>query len=345
MAKSFFFLDAGRKFFSKAVIEKLIDSVSDAGIDYFNLYFSDNQGFRFSLDDMIVKTEYGEYDLSIALGDGYCQPEENKAPCGTNGYLTQADMDGIIDYANSKGVELFPAFEIPGHMGALLEKFSHLRYEGSKSSLDITNPEAVAFAYAVLEKYATYFKSRGCKLFNIGGDEFANDLGTMGFERIYNDGKMKSFVTFINGAAQILFDMGFEVCAFNDGFCYNNDAETYGKLDTRITVLVWSPGWGGYRLAKPSYLKEQGYHLVNAAEKYYIACDCEDWEEKKNIISNFELHSFGVKEPEYIEKVSGGMICVWTDHGHTYGPDNGVALLEYLPPLISTFGEAFKKYK
>ena len=52
MAKSFFFLDAGRKFFSKEVIEKLIDSVSEAGVDYFNLYFSDNQGFRFSLDDM-----------------------------------------------------------------------------------------------------------------------------------------------------------------------------------------------------------------------------------------------------------------------------------------------------
>lgn len=345
MAKSIFFLDAGRKFFSKEVIEKLIDSVSEAGINCFNLYFSDNQGFRFALDDMIVKTEYGEYDLSTALGDGYCQPQENKAPCGTNGFLTQADMDRIIDYANSKGVELFPAFEIPGHMGALLEKFPEFRFAGSRSSLDITNPKAVAFAYAVLEKYATYFKSRGCKIFNIGGDEFANDLGTMGFERIYNDGNMKYFVPFINGAAQMLFDMGFDVCAFNDGFCYNNDAETYGKLDTRIIVLFWSNGWGTYRLAKPTFLKEQGYSLVNAGEKYYIACDCEDWEEKKQTIKGFDLHTIGDKTPEHVDDVFGGMICVWTDRGHTYGPDNGVALLEYLPPLISTFGEAFKKYK
>ena len=66
MAKSIFFLDAGRKFFCKEVVKKLIDSVSEAGVDSFNFYFSDNQGFRFSLDDMIVKNEYGEYLEMIA---------------------------------------------------------------------------------------------------------------------------------------------------------------------------------------------------------------------------------------------------------------------------------------
>ncbi len=29
-------------------------------------------------------------------------------------------MDDIISYANSKGIELVPALNVPGHMGAIL---------------------------------------------------------------------------------------------------------------------------------------------------------------------------------------------------------------------------------
>ena len=68
----------------------------------------------------------------------------------------------------------------PAIWGAILEEFPDLRYTGSKSSIDLTSDEAKAFAKAIVEKYAAYFASKGCKHFNFGADEFANDLGSMG---------------------------------------------------------------------------------------------------------------------------------------------------------------------
>ena len=99
--KAIFFLDAGRKFFSVKSICTLLEAAAQAGLDQMQLYFSDNQGFRFALADMTVETEYGTYDLSDVPGDGYCQ--EDKAPDGSGGYLTEGDMEAILNRAAGLG--------------------------------------------------------------------------------------------------------------------------------------------------------------------------------------------------------------------------------------------------
>ena len=50
--KSAFHLDAGRKFFGVPALKTIIDTLAEANIDFFQLYLTDNQGFRFALDDM-----------------------------------------------------------------------------------------------------------------------------------------------------------------------------------------------------------------------------------------------------------------------------------------------------
>ena len=107
-----FFLDAGRKYFGVPAIRKLLDGASREGLDMMQLYVSDNQGFRFAPGDRVVRTPYGVYDLTPALGDGYCQ--EDKAPDGSGRYLTQEDMEKILDYARQVGVEIIPALNMPG---------------------------------------------------------------------------------------------------------------------------------------------------------------------------------------------------------------------------------------
>lgn len=72
------------------------------------------------------------YNLAEALGDGYS--DGGKYPDGSGQYLTQSEMDEIIDYANRKGIEIVPCINTPGHMGAILEEFPQFRYSGSKSS-------------------------------------------------------------------------------------------------------------------------------------------------------------------------------------------------------------------
>ena len=114
--KKIFFLDAGRKYFSPDSVKKLLDAVSRAGLDTMELYFSDNQGFRFALNDMTLNTAWGSYDLTPALGDGYVQ--EGKAPDGSSRYWTEADVDEILNYAESLNIRIIPALNMPGHMGA-----------------------------------------------------------------------------------------------------------------------------------------------------------------------------------------------------------------------------------
>ena len=139
---TYFHLDAGRKFFGVPALKSILDTLAEAGIGNFQLYLTDNQGFRFALDDMSLTTDYDTYDLTPALGDGY-STSDGKAPCGSGKYLTQEEMDDIIAYANSKGIDIVPCINVPGHMGAILEEFTGFRYKKysstSKSSIDLGN--------------------------------------------------------------------------------------------------------------------------------------------------------------------------------------------------------------
>ena len=91
-------VDCGRKYFSPENIKKLIDNAAAAGFNQVELYLSDNQGFRFALDDMKVTTSTGNtYDLTPALGDGYS--DGSKYPDGSGKYLTQSEMPASMSPA------------------------------------------------------------------------------------------------------------------------------------------------------------------------------------------------------------------------------------------------------
>ena len=143
MYQKLLLLDTARKFFSVSQIKTYIDALSAAGFTHLQLYFSDNQGFRLSLDDMTITTPSGNvYDLTPCLGRGYSQPDKKMYPHATDDYLSQADMDEIIRYANEKSIEIIPCINVPGHMGAVLEYFPQFRYTDewkrtSKSSIDL----------------------------------------------------------------------------------------------------------------------------------------------------------------------------------------------------------------
>lgn len=80
-------LDAGRKYFSPDNIKAIIDNAAAAGFEQVELYLSDNQGFRFALEDMTITTSYGTYDLTPALGDGYEDFEIPADDCNCTGHF------------------------------------------------------------------------------------------------------------------------------------------------------------------------------------------------------------------------------------------------------------------
>lgn len=330
-------VDAGRKYFSPTSIKAIIDNAAEAGFNQVELYLSDNQGFRFALDDMTVTTSTGNtYDLSAALGDGYTA-SDGKCPDGSDKYLTQSEMTDIIAYAKSKNVEIVPCVNAPGHMGAILEEFSDFRYtsgwQTSKSSIDLGNAEAVAFALAITDKYAKYFASQGCKYYNIGADEYANDLSSMGFENM-GSALYTKFVEFMNSAADIIVGYGMTPRAFNDGFCYNkNEYNSVTVAPSKAyEICYWSSGWGGYNVAPASTLSSNGYKLINTNGDYYWVLGNSNWQCSASKASGFDYTSFTG------DKTIGSMFCIWCDIGDTDGTDGGTNIVSKTADVIAAFG-------
>lgn len=344
--KTFFHLDAGRKFFGVPALKSIIDTLAEVGIESFQLYLTDNQGFRFALDDMTLTTPYGTYDLSSVPGDGYC--EGPKGPDGSNKFHTVADMDEILNYAREKGVNVIPVINMPGHMGCILEHFPHLRYRNSRSSINMMDPEGMAFALALLEKYADFFASRGCTHMSFGSDEFANDIHPgypdlieMGFERIYHDGTMGAFVELFNGCAKIICDRNMIPLAFHDGVYYRNDTK-YGQMDTRVQLCYWSNGWDTYVTATSDYLRQQGFPMINSAGRIYCGMGCRDWPGRAAKVAEFDPHIF--EKDVYIEDPEGAMLCFWSDCAFLDGQDDGVTAAANVPVVLRAFSDVMKKY-
>lgn len=336
-------VDAGRKYFSPTSIKAIIDNAAEAGFNQVELYLSDNQGFRFALDDMTVTTSTGNtYDLSAALGDGYTA-SDGKCPDGSDKYLTQSEMTDIIAYAKSKNVEIVPCVNAPGHMGAILEEFSDFRYtsgwQTSKSSIDLGNAEAVAFALAITDKYAKYFASQGCKYYNIGADEYANDLSSMGFENM-GSALYTKFVEFMNSAADIIVGYGMTPRAFNDGFCYNKSE--YNSVTVAPSkayeICYWSSGWNGYNVASAKTLSSNGYKLINTNGDYYWVLGNSGWQCSANKASGFDYTNFSGNTK--ISSPSGSMFCIWCDFGNTNGADGGTQVVSDTADVIAAFGKA-----
>lgn len=286
------FLDCGRKYYSVDSIEKIIDNASAAGFNYIQLAVG-NDGLRFLLDDMSLTVGNQTYDsdaVKVAIQKGNADynaifskkgneaedSQELRPYNPTTNELTQSEMDMIIAYAQTKGMGVIPCVNTPGHMDAILSAANSLTgtncsYRDSVRTIDVTNTTAVAFTKALLQKYITYFAGKGCKLFNMGADEYANDKftgGAMGFGNLQSTGKYSNYVTYVNQVAKMIKDAGMKPMAFNDGIYFNNNTYS-GTFDTDILICYWSSGWGSYNPMSAANLADKGFKLINTHGDYY----------------------------------------------------------------------------
>lgn len=352
------FLDCGRKYYSVGSIKQIIDNASAAGFNYIQLAVG-NDGLRFLLDDMSLTvngTTYSTERVADAIKAGnkaYNDTFNNKiAEDGkkadyspTTNELTQSDMDTIIAYAKTKGMGVIPCVNTPGHMDAILSAANSLTgtncsYSGSVRTIDVTNTTAVAFTKALLQKYINYFAGKGCQLFNMGADEYANDKftgGAMGFGNLQSTGKYSSYVTYVNDVAAMIKDAGMKPMAFNDGI-YFNDNTSGGTFDTDIIVCYWSSGWGSYKPMSAVNLAGKGFKLINTHGDYY-------WVLGKNAkcsaetASNFNTTAF---YGSTVNNPAGSMFCIWADYP---GAETEASVISKTAAIIAAFGKALPTVK
>lgn len=343
------FLDCGRKYFSVDSIKKIIDNASAAGFNYIQLAVG-NDGLRFLLKDMSLEVgdkTYTSDAVTAAIETGNKQYSDSKGT--TNSALSETDMDTIIAYAASKGMGVIPCVNTPGHMDAILSAATSLTgktcsYSGSARTIDVTNATAVAFTQALLQKYISYFAGKGCELFNMGADEYANDVkGTPHFSDLINNGGngYRKYIEYLNTVAGMIKKAGMKPMAFNDGIYYNKQTG-YGTIDSDIIVCYWSSGWSGYDVAPASFLKGQGFRLINTHGDYYWVLGGTQCSADK--AKEFDYKSFPAKQGDNgtIDNPSGSMFCIWCDYP---GAETDTSVVNNTAATIAAFGKTLPKVK
>lgn len=329
-------VDCGRKYYSVVSLESIIDSASAAGMHYVMLGVG-NDGLRFLLKDMSLEvngTKYSSYAVTKAIHEG------NEAYSNFDiDELTERDMEEIMTHAASKGVEIIPLINSPGHMDAILNAATTLTgtncaystYSTSKRTIDVTNATATAFTQALLQKYINWFASKGCTMFNMGADEYGNDLNGPHFSDLQSGSGegYKAYITYLNTVAKMIKNAGMTPMAFNDGIYYNQKTE-YGEINKNIVVCYWSSGWGGHDVAPASWLSEQGFNMVNTHGDWYWIVGGNKVTESK--ASEFNVNSF---QGSTIDNPSGAMFCIWSDNPQA---ETDAAVASEVAGVISKFG-------
>lgn len=322
-----FHLDAGRKYFSVDQIKAIIDTLSSNGYNYMELAVG-NDALRFLLDDMSVTvdgTTYSSENVKTGIQAG------NKAyyNAGSVNELSQDEMDSIISYANNNGISIIPLLNSPGHMDAIIDcmeskelGMSNVAYNGSVRTINVANETVVNFTTALIKKYVEYFAGKGCKVFNMGADEYANDLEYGGgFSSLISGGNYGYFVKYVNSIAAVIKNAGMVPMAFNDGIYYNGNTSG-GIFDSDIAVSYWTAGWGSgqseYTPASASFLAGKGHKIINTNDAWYYVLG----RQKGDISGCYTIATAteGVTGTKYNNVPGnndptpvGSMICVWCD--------------------------------
>lgn len=326
-----FHLDCGRKYFTKDWILALINEISAAGYTHLQLALG-NDGMRFLLDDMSLTvngTTYSSENVAAAIHAGNVAYDERQSKKNGNNpvypyspdkdELTQSEMDAIISYATSKGITVIPLINNPGHMDAILSAATSLTgttcsYNGSVTTINLENEDAVAFTKAFLTKYVEYFAAKGCTHFGIGADEYANDVystGSMGFGQLVRDGNYGKFISYVNSVAALVKAAEMKPVAFNDGFYFNNNTYS-GTFDTDIVISFWTSGWGGYQSETASWLAARGHQMINTnGDFYYVLGKSDKFDSGYDYASNFSNTAF---MGSTVSNPAGATFCVWCDY-------------------------------
>lgn len=173
-----FHLDCGRKYFSVAEIEGIIDQLAANNYTHIELAFG-NEGLRFVPDaSRMAVCEYEGQAVVNAIATGNQKYDKDQSLNYTVDSWTEGDMNRIFTHAAEKGIKIIPMLDIPGHMNAVIYAMQKLgvtvsvfsqvgtKYPGNiGQSFDTTNTAAVAFAKGLVDNYINYFAEKKVRVF------------------------------------------------------------------------------------------------------------------------------------------------------------------------------------
>lgn len=336
-------LDCGREYFTKDWIIALINEMAEAGYNQLQLAFG-NGGFRFYLDDMAVGSyQHEQVKNALEVGNNYYNENGDHSPWTKynplQNALTQTEMTAIIKHAQSKGIEIVPMLNTPGHMHAVLAAMGELGITGtlkvSEGCLNLDNDAAVSFTKELVSKYVKFFADQGCNFFNAAMDEYSQWADAL--------------YTYANDIISIIAGQKMTPRMFNDAFRANSKSNTISTND--VQVCYWFYGNNCYPV---DYITQ--YQLINANHDYYYVSTDEDWnlysegytfvgeynEDKwVNKAKQFNNNTFnhGKGFGKTVNDPVGSMFCIWCN---TPGKNDETQIAQQIRMILRVIGARMK---
>lgn len=337
-------LDCGREYFTKDWIIALINEMADAGYNQLQLAFG-NGGFRFYLNDMAIGSHSSdEVKNALEAGNAHYNTygDDENGPNNqewitynpSKNALTETEMNAIIAHAQSKGIEIVPMLNTPGHMHAVLAAMSklgisgNLQVSGKPGCLNLENTVAVSFTKELVSKYVKYFADNGCNFFNAAMDEYSS------WENV--------FYNYANEIISIITKYNMTPRMFNDALRSNNTIS-----NSNVQVCYWFYGNDCYPVGQITQ-----YQLINANHDYYYVSTNENWNLYRegytfvgeynedtwiNKAKQFNNNTFnyGRGVGTHVNNPVGSMFCIWCN---TPGKNTETQIAQQIRMILRVIG-------
>ena len=337
-------LDCGREYFTKDWIIALINEMADAGYNQLQLAFG-NGGFRFYLNDMAIGSHSSdEVKNALEAGNAHYNTygDDENGPNNqewitynpSKNALTETEMNAIIAHAQSKGIEIVPMLNTPGHMHAVLAAMSelgisgNLQVSGKPGCLNLENKAAVSFTKELVNKYVKYFADNGCNFFNAAMDEYSS------WENV--------FYNYANDIISIITGNNMTPRMFNDALRSNNTIS-----NSNVQVCYWFYGNDCYPVGQITQ-----YQLINANHDYYYVSTNENWNLYRegytfvgeynedtwiNKAKQFNNNTFnyGRGVGTHVNNPVGSMFCIWCN---TPGKNTETQIAQQIRMILRVIG-------
>lgn len=302
-------IDMARDWHELSVLYEYVDMCRFYKIKYLQFHFTDDQS--------------------------YTLPSHAFPKLPTQGrHYTEEELKGLMAYAKSRGVELIPEIDVPGHTTSFANAYG-----------DIFGADGIICqSRASMEAMETIFREL-CELFvdstyiHIGGDEaaimkwttcekclnafredgvdvdtyLATEEGTKALSQLM-------YATFIKRICEVVLDCGKTPVVW-EGF-----AAEVNHLIPREAVIM---SWENYYQTTPS-LRDAGFRLVNCSwSPMYVVTPAAYW--KPEEVYNWDVYTWHPVHPgspyrktglviEPTEQVEGGQLLAWGDHIESHFP-------------------------
>lgn len=318
-------IDLSRHIFPLSFLRKTIDNMSALKLNRLHLHLTDAGGWRLQINRYPRLTSLGAWRTASDWNAWWIEGDRGYLPEGTpgayGGYFTQDEMRKLVTYARSRGVEVVPEIEMPGHSDEVMAAYPHLSCieagegspEGGKliasSEFCPGNEETYIFLQNVLDEVMEVFPSHDI---HVGGDEAGMSAwrscvrcrAKMRAQGMTDVAQLQSYL--MRRMARYLRDHGRRLVGWDEVIA--------DSLGANVDVMVWRDA------ASAREAIRRGHRVVMAPSSHcYIQVpqDNSDAGTQSGYLPLEQVYSFDPlagMTTEEARAVRGVQACVWTEY-------------------------------